>query len=588
MKKTIKALKLPSIFLLIIISFIACDKDFSNIDSAVLGKDNTNFTIKDTTLSITAYNKKLNSLQINGLASNLFGVFNDPVYGQTKASIVTQVSTSNASPDFGDNTVIDSVILKIPYYTTLTGETDDEGNAKYSIDSLYGDGSIKLSVYRNNYFLRDFNPSGNLSDAQNYFSRSDVAANGTDNYAITETAVINFDNFKSDLIEENLTFKPKEGNFYLETYSDEDTDNDGQPDVDTRISEAPSFRIKFTNTDFWKALIIEKEDDIVLSNNSYFQNYFRGLYFKAENTTEDGTMFMLNTRSADASIIIYYTYETTTTDAAGASTTTASQSTYNMSFSGNILNTFNNNYNLVTLEDGDKTLGDETLYLKGAEGSMAVVDLFPGFVECENEDGTTSTISALDCFLKTYRETDADDNYIKVNGTGDFILKQLINEAQLIVYEHDIMQTYPKDANANDYSTFDRIYAYDIKNNQPTIDYFIDPTENTQQAFSSKVISLGQRIKDDKNVAKYKIRLTEHLNNILLKDSTNTKIGLVLSTNVNYTNNAEILESNDAVTSIPAAALLTPRGTILHGSNVTAVNESKKMKLQVFFTKPNN
>ena len=327
MKKTIKALKLPSIFLLIIISFIACDKDFSNIDSAVLGKDNTNFTIKDTTLSITAYNKKLNSLQINGLASNLFGVFNDPVYGQTKASIVTQVSTSNASPDFGDNTVIDSVILKIPYYTTLTGETDGEGNAKYSIDSLYGDGSIKLSVYRNNYFLRDFNPSGNLSDAQNYFSRSDVAANGTDNYAITETAVINFDNFKSDLIEENLTFKPKEGNFYLETYSDEDTDNDGQPDVDTRISEAPSFRIKFTNTDFWKALIIEKEDDIVLSNNSYFQNYFRGLYFKAENTTEDGTMFMLNTRSADASIIIYYTYETTTTDAAGASTTTASQST---------------------------------------------------------------------------------------------------------------------------------------------------------------------------------------------------------------------------------------------------------------------
>lgn len=567
MKKTIKALKLPGIFLLTLISFIACDKDFNVIDSDVLGKANFNFTATDTILPVLAYNKKLDSLQINGLASNLFGVFNDPAFGETKASMVTQVSTNSLNPNFRDNAVIDSVILKIPYYTTLSGETDDEGNVEYSIDSVYGDGTIKFSIYRNNYFLRNFNPSGDFNETQNYFSRSDFAVNGNDNYAITETAVINFDDFKGDLIEENLSFKPEEGNFYLETYSDEDTDGNGQPDLETRISEAPSFRIKFNNTDFWKTLIIDKEDDAVLSNNSNFQNYFRGLYFKAENTTDDGTMFMLNMRSTEGSIIIYYTSETTTTDSSGNSTTTESQSTFNMTFSGNILNTFNNNYNLITLEDGDKALGDETLYLKGAEGSMAVVDLF------EDAD-------ALKNFKDEYRISDGADGYVRENGTGDFILKQLINEAQLIVYEKDSIGT--------DYSTYNRIYAYDIKNNQPTIDYLIDPTENTQEAFSSKVISLGPRIKDEEGNAKYKIRLTEHLNNILLKDSTNTKIGLVLSTNVNYTNNAEILQSNDDVTSIPAAALLTPRGTILHGSNVTSLDESKKMKLQVFFTKPNN
>lgn len=575
MKKTIKALKLPSILFFMIISFIACDKDFSIIESDVLGKENSNFTTNSNTLSVKAYNKKLDSLQINGLASNLLGVFNDPAYGQTKTSIITQVSTSNFSPDFGDNAVIDSVILKIPYYTTLTGETDDESNVKYSIDSLYGDGSIKLSIYQNNYFLRDFNPSGDFTDAQNYFSRSDFEANGTDNFAITETAVINFDNFKGSLIEENLDFKPEEGNFYLETYSDEDTDNDGNLDIETRISEAPSFRIKFTDTDFWKVLIIDKEGDAVLSNNSNFQNYFRGLYFKAENTTDDGAMFMLNIGSVDASIIIYYTSETTTTDDAGISTTTESQSTYNMSFSGNILNTFINDYNLVPLENGDETLGDETLYLKGAQGSMAVVDLF------ENE-------AALKSFKDEYRVTNILGGYERVNGTGDFILKQLINEAQLIVYEDEIMQTFPKDINDNDYSTFDRIYAFDIKNNIPTIDYIVDPTENSQEAFSSKFISLGQRLKDDNGNAKFKIRLTEHLNNILLKDSTNNKIGLVLSTNVNYTNNAEILKSTDNVTSIPAATLLTPRGTVLYGTNITGVNESKKMRLEVFYTKPNN
>ena len=68
------------------------------------------------------------------------------------------------------------------------------------------------------------------------------------------------------------------------------------------------------------------------------------------------------------------------------------------------------------------------------------------------------------------------------------------------------------------------------------------------------------------------------------KDSTNTKIGLVLSTNVNYTAPSQILESEDGTETVPAAALLTPRGTILHGTNTT---DNKKMKLQVFFTEPN-
>ena len=92
---------------------------------------------------------------------------------------------------------------------------------------------------------------------------------------------------------------------------------------------------------------------------------------------------------------------------------------------------------------------------------------------------------------------------------------------------------------------------------------------------------MGQR---DPNKLSYKIRLTEHLNNILIRDSTNTKIGLVLSSNVNLTNSSKILNSNDTVTSVPSASILMPRGTILHGTNTNVYD--KKMKLEVFFTKP--
>ena len=150
-----------------------------------------------------------------------------------------------------------------------------------------------------------------------------------------------------------------------------------------------------------------------------------------------------------------------------------------------------------------------------------------------------------------------------------------------MVHEDENM-TEPND----DYHKYDRLYAYDIKNNIPLVDYKYDPTDNTTDPFNSKYIHLGQRITDDNGISKYKIRITEQLNNILLKDSTNTKIGLVLSTNVNQTSSSAILDSYDDVTGVPSMSLLTPRGTVLYGSNQN-VAEDKRMVLEIFSTVPN-
>ena len=73
MKKTFKAVKYATVFLLFLASFIACDKDFNVLESAVLGKDNANFFTDSLVLPISAYNKKLEALQINNLPSNLLG-----------------------------------------------------------------------------------------------------------------------------------------------------------------------------------------------------------------------------------------------------------------------------------------------------------------------------------------------------------------------------------------------------------------------------------------------------------------------------------------------------------------------------------
>ncbi len=553
MKNTYKALKLSSTVLLIVLLFVSCDKDFNTIESDVLGKDNANFITDDRSVLITAYNKKLNGLQINNLSSNLLGFFNDPAFGKTTASVVTQITPTTFSPTFGENVAIDSVIVSIPYFSRVDPDNspDDLGNIVYTIkDSLYGSNPIKLSIYQNNYFLRTFNPDLDVDDAQNYYSMSDAAITGTDNFAITENATINFDTNKGGLIHTVPSFIPSSNSIILTTGSGED-----------KTSELinPTFRIELDDTDFWKTAIIDKEGDAVLSNANNFNDYFRGLYFKAEAIGGTGNMVFLDFASTSANIIIYYSEDST-------ANTERVAKTYTLNFTGNRLNTFINDYSLVTLADGDQTLGDEKLYLKGAEGSMAVVDLFGPYVDA-NGNGVHD---GLDDLRAEY--IDSSSGQLK-----------LINEAQLIIYEDT-----PSLNDATDSHIYDRIYAYDANNNIPLIDYNFDTTENTTTPVFSRISHLGQRIeRDDNGIFKYKIRITEHLTNLVFNDSTNTKIGLALSSNVNYIANAQILNSTDNVTAVPAASLLTTRGTVLHGTNEN-VPADRRMKLEIFFTDPDN
>lgn len=575
MKKIIKALKFPVVFVLIFTSFIACDKDFSVVESDVLGEENLKFKTDTFSFQITAYNKNLEALQINGLSSSLLGVYNDPAYGQSVASIITQITPSSYSPNFGTNPVIDSVVMSIPYYNRTTG-TDTDGNTTYTIlDSLYGKKPnedikpFKLTIYENKYFLRNFDPSTNLGQAQKYYSKADGSINSTDNFALNGSSTINFDNHLGATILVD-TITPSNNPIKTSLMVDEEK---------VTTQSAPAIRKKL-EIPFWQTTIIAKQDHSDLSSPSSFSNYFRGLYFKAEPIAGDGSMVLLNLASSN--ITIYYSKDATVE---GERT----QATYSLSFNGNVLNTSINNYDSnykAAISNPNTSVGDEKLYLKGNEGSMAVVDLFSGMVDYTDINGVTSSIPALDAFLKTYR-TPLDNGEYKKDKYGNYILKRLINDAQLLISEDVDMPTYGVDENDNDYHQFDRIYAYDIENNTKLIDYNFDSTSgNTTRPYLSTFFHLGLRTTNElTNISKYKIRLTEHLNNILLRDSTNTKIGLVLSNNVNSVNNADILNSQDEVTGVPATSILLPRGTILYGTNSNVPN-NRRMKLKVFFTEP--
>jgi hypothetical protein len=85
---------------------------------------------------------------------------------------------------------------------------------------------------------------------------------------------------------------------------------------------------------------------------------------------------------------------------------------------------------------------------------------------------------------------------------------------------------------------------------------------------------------------KYKVRLTSHLNNIIVNDVTNLKLGVVVSSNVGAAINQRLLNYDPLVKGIPAGTILSPKGVILHGSNSN--DPLKKVKLNIYYSQVNN
>lgn len=529
MKKTLKTLKNTGFLILVLSLIIACDKDYNTIGTDIIG--GRDFITDSISFPVTAYTKKVKPVQTNGLPANLLGVFNDPEYGLTTANVVSQVVPQNYNPSFGTDATVDSVTLVLPYYSTLL-ETDDDDNSTYKLDSIFGSDPIKLSIYENKYYLRTTDPNSNFEESQIYYSNANES--------------INFDNFTGELLFSTDDFVPSEDEIVIKEYNEE-TD-------ETEISErlSPRLKVNFTNTEFWQQLLINNTGSPELSNQNNFVNYFRGLYFKTEAINGSGNQILLNFSDSEALITVYYSYKNDNYDAEDEDSEEILTGEFTLSFNTTRLNTFESD---ITYTEGNSSTGDDNLYLKGGEGSMGIIDLFSG----ADDDGDGLS--------------DALNEFQSKKG------KWLINEAQLTIYE-DPNKTYQ----ADDYHLYDRVFVYDVKNSTALVDYTADPTSNTSSPYISNIYHLGQRVESKGGTYKYKIRLTEHIKNILLKDSTNTQLGVVLSTNVNSVSQARLLNSDaDEVTTLPSGAVIESKGTILYGST-TNVPEGLRVKLDIYYT----
>ena len=572
MKKSF--LKISSLLFLFVL-LISCDKDFNSLDSDVIGDDHFDLVYDEA--SLVAYSKATGVVQTNNLPLNALGIYKNDFFGTTKAHFVTQVELGSENPSFGFNPIIDSVYLYVPYFVDSDVTTETSGERIYNLDSIYGNaeaGKFRLKVLENGYYLRDFDPADNLQTSQKYFN--DDKATKIDPFKGSEL----LNNSSNIAQNDEFYFSKKELYIYKTNGAGLYVDSNGavlsdQNNVTLRVikeRKTPGMWLDLKNS-FFQQKILDAASTANLFSNNAFKNYFRGLVFEVEEINPDqGALAVLDFSKAELKILYKAASEAISVE---NPTPTRTRRTFSLKMGYNASTTLRNNsinlleYNNSTeydagLAGSNEVLGSDRLYVKGGNGSVAFIDLF------------------APTELETLRNNVATKNW-------------LVNDARLTFYvDKTAMTNVPKTSEP------ERIYIYDATNNLVLVDYTFDSSSSANLK-NSKVVFGGMIQRETtgpKKGIKYTIRLTEHIKRILKADSNgeyqdNIKIGVSVTESINLVSSAKLkapISANGVqISDIPLASILNPLGTVLFGNVVTDPDdEDKKLKLSIYFTKPNN
>lgn len=575
----------------LVVALAACEKDPTTIGAGVIGDEpfNTDKAVFD----VFAVNKKIRAVRTSQLPVYQLGVYNHPIYGKTEATITSQVQLSSENPLFGDarpaaestpeNETVDSVYLYIPFLTSPSGDADNDGvidaldkgpldpnsdtdgdgftdnqekatgtdplvrdsneadgfvkdqfARNFDVDSIYGnrDMPFKLNLQRSTYFLRDLDPNTNFQEAQEYYSDQDFSGFLTDQISLdTET----------------ITISEKE--ILLPKKDDAATENINEAEQFARVP--PGIRVPLSK-EFFQTNLLDKEDSSELLTQANFANFLRGIHFSLEPTANEGLMMLFDLKAANITISYSYTADEETKNKDFVLNFIAQQTNPSTGQAGpivgNAVNSFiNDAYPPEIAERIASEENAEQIYLKGGAGSFAEINLF------DDANGR----EAID--------------RIKANNW-------IINEANLVFY----VDSKPGVVEPP------RLYLYNMETNAPLIGRNDAPAAQGQSHLSSYPF-YGGLLEGESSGSelKYTVKITDYINDLVVRDAENATLGLTITPNIGLFSIADAMLDNDTETEIPVAATLSPLGTVLFGSNVSAAKTGKKLQLEIFYTEAN-
>jgi hypothetical protein len=582
--------------------FISCDQDFNTIGADIVGDEHFDFD-KYEVQGLKAYSVKTEEVQTNNLPINPLGFYDNPYFGDTKANFVTQVALGTLQPKFGTGIQVDNVTLYVPYFSTVKSINTD-GSQVYALDSIYGvnkESKMKLSVYENGYFLNSFDPNNNFQSSQRYYSDMNnvidaqkLGADASGNSSSTgerlnnsTTNVAENDQFffnKAEIVIYKKKYNSTSGVFEHIDANDAFTSDPTKYVVKERL--APGIYLTL-NKEFFKKKFLDGSTN--LFNNNVFRQYFKGLYFKMEQIAgQEGAMAMLNFSNAKINfnyssisdppaqqVVTYKTFTLNLGVNAGGNTVSLQDFAYSGAYNTGL-----------SASASNPTFGsDSNLFLKGGKGSVVYMDIF-------GDDEVDANTNNDDGILGNT----ADPSFN--NGIPDEldVLKRkgwLINDAYLEFYIDK-----PVMAGVNQMEA-ERLYLFDATNQKALADYVYDASSSLNPKYSKYIY--GGIIERDDTAAnkgiKYKIRITQHINNIINSSNTNVnknvKLGLCVTENIGlttnfYYKNPLVFSSGPNIEYFPESSIMSQQGVVLHGTNpALPANADKKLKLIIHYTKPN-
>ncbi len=524
--------------LIFLFGIISCEKDLEDIAVDLAGEKP--FNVGDTLVEIIVFNDNIDSSRTdNNDISNeplyLLGVDRDANFGLLKSDLITQLFLPLLGVDFGDNAIIDLVVLDIPYYATRDGDQDavdpiagdpikdDDDNPiqapNFQLDSVYGNTSqeFNISVYELGTFLNVLDPIDPTKKKTYYSDRS----------------YQKLDNLFSD------DFKPNRNDTILYV---ERRFLDGDPntidDIDTIIAEDQNPSMKFNlDNEFFKERFVDHQNSSDFENIDNFIHYFRGLYIEANGT--DGALMNLFTKNAK--MTIYYTNEEISDEGDNEDLNyngiegeqdvlVKSKQSMNFNFDGVRTGKYVRDYGGSLVENSllnpDKVNGESKLFVQGASGSQGIIDLF-----------TDESLEIL-----------RNKNW-------------LINEANLTIYIDGEQSEVPT-----------QLFLYNEEYNSLIIDFY-------HPLYGVDVFGGLLEYDSDGNPEKYKFRITKYISDILRITDPKAPSKLALR---NYLS-----------TDLPTAGILLdtivkdynwiPKGVVLHGNLPNS--DEKRIKLEIFYSK---
>jgi len=546
-----KKIKIAAIAGCILASVLwSCDNDIDNIGEGIIGVD-PNEVVTQQDIDVKAFSTPVNPVQTNNFDSFLLGTYDDPVYGKSDYSFVSQVVPSFLNPDFTgtdeDETapVLTDVRLEVPYFSRAVGVDGEE--TLYELDSIYGQGLINIKVYRNQYFLNDLNPD-DLSQRAAYFSN--------------QQNLISSSISESNLLKEINNFEPSPLEVLI-------FDTEGDEVIERKSPRINADLLESSDPDeslqYWSDILFNSGDNVFDSAGN-FKNSFRGIYFTAELVDENNPLLMYLDLSEAA---IIFSVDVTLAD---SEVPVSSEYRFQLQNNGigsviranfiendipsNIATDIENSYQPQT--------GSESLYLKGGEGAIALVDLFG---EDSDGDGQSDALTEI------------------INN------RSLINDAILEFYvDQDLVTAGIKEP--------ERIIIYNFETGNLLLDFDVN---DQSPSINNNLTHLGrlERVNDnDLSTAgiKYRIRITTHLNAIIsdaLNDDipeseklANNRLAIAVSQNVNNLGVSRVRDQNNPIEieRILESTAISHEGTVLHGN--LSPNVDKRPKLTIYYSTP--